>query len=138
MSFGSLAIVGLVDPIDEEEDDGETLNVVLVCQFVFNSGVDLSESKVVRLELGDNDNILRCEGLAVATPWRVELDHDEVVVSTTMVKLHSFKMMTSLSSTSGSLNTSFDEWLKSAKLPKSSSSSLSSLLNWLGSRKWPW
>ena len=122
--------------MNEEEDDGETLNVVLVCQFVFNSGVDLSESKVVRLELGDNDNILRCEGLAVATPWRVELDHDEVVVSTTMVKLHSFKMMTSLLSTSGSLNASSDEWSKPTKSLKSSSSSSTSSSNWSRSRKW--
>ena len=50
--LGSLASVGLVDPIDEEEDGGETLNVVLVRQLVFDGGVDLGEHDAVGLELG--------------------------------------------------------------------------------------
>ena len=69
-----------MDPIDEEEDGGETLNVVLVRQFVFDGGVDFGENDAVGLELGGGGGVLRREGLAVAAPGRVELDHDEAVV----------------------------------------------------------
>ena len=78
--LGSLASVGLVDPIDEEEDGGETLNVVLVRQFVFDGGVDFGENDAVGLELGGGGGVLWREGLAVAAPGGVELDHDEAVV----------------------------------------------------------
>lgn len=54
----------------------------------------------------------------------------------TMVKLCTFKMMTSLLSTSGSLNASSDEWSKPTKSLKSSSSSSTSSSNWSRSRKW--
>ncbi|WVZ01330.1 hypothetical protein V8G54_027399 [Vigna mungo] len=72
--------VRLVNAIDEEENSGEALDIVLMRRFDLNGGVDLGQNNVVELELGSGSGLLGRKGLAVATPGGVELDHDEAVL----------------------------------------------------------
>jgi len=78
--LGSLASVRLVNAIDEEEDGGVALDIVLMRQLVLDGCVDLGQNNAIGLELGGGRGVLGREGLAVATPGGVELDQDEAVV----------------------------------------------------------
>jgi len=78
--LGSLASVRLVNAIDEEEDSGKALDIVLVRQFVLDGGVDLGQNNAVGLKLRGSSGVLGREGLAVSAPGGVELDQDEAVV----------------------------------------------------------
>jgi len=78
--LGSLASVRLVNAIDEEEDGGEALHIVLMRQLVLDGCVDLGQNNAVGLERGGGRGVLGRESLAVAAPGGVELDQDEAVV----------------------------------------------------------
>ena len=69
-----------MNAINEEVDSGETLNIVLLRQFILLGGIHLCQNYVFALEFRRGGGVLRREGLAVAAPGRVELDHDEAVV----------------------------------------------------------
>ncbi|RZB98713.1 Agamous-like MADS-box protein AGL8 isoform B [Glycine soja] len=134
--YSSERSVGLVDPMNEEEDDGEILNIVLVCQFVFDGGVDLGKNDVIGLEHDGRSGILRREGLAVAAPGCVELDHEKAIVLDDDGEVALLQNNDILVVHLGLLDTSSDEWSKPVKSSQSHSLSASSSSNWWGSRKW--
>jgi hypothetical protein len=78
--LGPRAVVVLGDAVDEEEDGGESLDVVLLGEVRVLGGVDLGESDValavVGRKVGRGGGVVRGELLAVAAPGGVELDHD--------------------------------------------------------------
>lgn len=76
--LGSCAGVVLGDAVDEEEDGGESLDIVLLGETGVVGGVDLGEGDVLGLEgdLGGGGCVFRGERLAVAAPGGVELNHD--------------------------------------------------------------
>lgn len=122
--------------MNEEEDDGEILNIVLVCQFVFDGGVDLGKNDVIGLEHDGRSGILRREGLAVAAPGCVELDHEKAIVLDDDGEVALLQNNDILVVHLGLLDTSSDEWSKPVKSSQSHSLSASSSSNWWGSRKW--
>ena len=67
--------------VDEEEEGGEALHVVLLGEVGVLGGVDLGERDVEVLfdEVGGGGGVARGERLAVAAPGRVELDEDVAV-----------------------------------------------------------
>lgn len=75
-----MAIVRLVNPIDEEVDSRETLNVVLVRQFVLLRGIHLRQNDTVALQFSGGGGVLGRQGLTVTAPGGVELHHHEAVV----------------------------------------------------------
>jgi hypothetical protein len=81
--LGPGAGVVLWDAVDEEEDGGEALDVVLLSEVGVLGGVDLGKGEVVLVvvggEVGSGGGIVRGERLAVAAPGGVELDHDVAV-----------------------------------------------------------
>ena len=74
-----MAIIRLVNAINEEVDSRETLNIILLRQFILFRGIHFRQNYVFALELRCGGGVFGGEGLAVAAPGRVELDHYEAV-----------------------------------------------------------
>lgn len=76
--LGSLAIVGFMDAFDEKDDRRETLNIVLLTEITFLSGVNLGEEDalILLLERSGGFCVLGSERLAVSAPGSIEFDHN--------------------------------------------------------------
>lgn len=76
--LGSLAIVGFIDAFNEEENCRKTLDIVLLTEITFLSGINLGkeDALILLLERSCGFCILGSERLAVSAPGRIEFDHD--------------------------------------------------------------